>query len=318
MGWETWGFVFGVTLPNLLLLVLGIFLRRTGLLSDNFCAGASRLVFLLALPCLLFFSVSGHPLPLAANLPLALYGGIGTLVSWLLLELVAPVLVKARRERGIFVQGGFRANTAIVGLAYASMAYGKEGIATGSLYMAVTVILFNLLSVISLTRSLKAEDKKGFGVLAIIRDVVKNPLIISLVLALLWSTTGWRIPDAIAQTGDLISGLALPLAMLCAGASLDISGMFKSSMTALYASVARVLIIPVLLTAGGWLCGFRGASLGVMFLFSCTPAAAASYVMTRAMGGNAVLAANIIGLTTLGSIVTTSLGLFVLRGFNLG
>lgn len=318
MVWETWIFVLGVTLPNLLLLVLGVVLRRCGLLNDTFCEGASRLVFLLALPCLLFFSISSHPLPLASNLPLALYGGAGTLISWLLLELVAPLLVKNRRERGIFVQGGFRANTAIVGLAYASMAYGKEGIATGSLYMAVTVILFNLLSVISLTRSLSPGGAGVKGGFTVVRGVVKNPLIISLVVALLWSSTGWQIPHAIARTGDLISGLALPLAMLCAGASLDLSAAFSASLTALYSSLARVLIIPLLLTVGGWLCGFRGAALGVMFLFSCTPAAAASYAMTRAMGGNGVLAANIIGLTTVGSIITTSFGLYILRSYQLG
>jgi hypothetical protein len=35
------------------------------------------------------------------------------------------------------------------------------------------------------------------------------------------------------------------------------------------------------------------------------------------MGGNATLAANIIVLTTLGSLVTTSLIMFLLRGFAL-
>jgi hypothetical protein len=50
---------------------------------------------------------------------------------------------------------------------------------------------------------------------------------------------------------------------------------------------------------------------------SSAPTAAASYVMVRAMGGNATLAANIIVLTTLGSLVTTSLIMFLLRGFAL-
>jgi hypothetical protein len=50
---------------------------------------------------------------------------------------------------------------------------------------------------------------------------------------------------------------------------------------------------------------------------SSAPTAAASYVMVRAMGGNAVLAANIVVLTTLGSILTTSLGITVLRGMGL-
>jgi predicted permease len=39
--------------------------------------------------------------------------------------------------------------------------------------------------------------------------------------------------------------------------------------------------------------------------------------MVRAMGGNAPLAANIIALTTVGSILTTSLGVMLLRGLSL-
>lgn len=54
MSWETWSFAFSVTVPNLLMMLLGILLRRGGLMDDRFCDGATRVVFNLALPCLLF------------------------------------------------------------------------------------------------------------------------------------------------------------------------------------------------------------------------------------------------------------------------
>lgn len=156
MSWETWSFAFSVTVPNLLMMLLGVLLRRCRLIDDNFCDGATRLVFNLALPCLLFFSVATNHVSLLDNLPLAIYGAGGTLLTFLLLEVAAKWLVKDPRERGVFVQGGFRANTAIVGLAFAMTAYGAEGVAIGSMYLTVTVILFNTLSVITLTRSLQA------------------------------------------------------------------------------------------------------------------------------------------------------------------
>ncbi|PLR36794.1 transporter [Chimaeribacter californicus] len=318
MFWQTWSFALGVTVPNLLLLVLGVVLKRAGIMDDHFCDKASRVVFNVALPCLLFFSVSTHTgSEEGMNLPLAVYGGAATLVTFLLLELVAIKLVKDPRERGIFVQGGFRANTGIAGLAYASLAFGKEGVALGSMYIAITVILFNVLSVITLSRSLQRGAGKGLDVAAILRGIVTNPLIIGLVLGLLFKETTWTMPDTLYKTGEFISGMALPLAMLCAGASLDWRAMFRSSNVAGYATVARVLVVPALMTLGGALLGFHGAALGVIFLFSCTPTAAGSYVMTRAMGGNATLAANIIALTTLGSFFTTALGLALLRGLHL-
>ena len=51
--------------------------------------------------------------------------------------------------------------------------------------------------------------------------------------------------------------------------------------------------------------------------FSKATAVAARYSMVRAMGGNATLAANIIALTTLGSLLTTSAGVWLLRGVGL-
>lgn len=315
MSWETWSFAFSVTVPNLLMMLLGVLLRHWRLMDDRFIDGATRLVFNLALPCLLFFSIATNHPQLLGNLPLVLYGAIGTVATFLLLEVAASWLVKEPRERGVFVQGGFRANTAIVGLAYAMTAYGDEGVALGSLYLTVTVILFNVLSVITLTRSLYGGHGKKIGRLSLLRSIATNPLIIGLVCGLLFAQTDLAIPQVIRQTGSYISGLSLPLALLCTGASLDLRAMFRSSNVAALSSSAKLFVVPILMTLGGWLCGFHGAALGIIFLFSATPTASGSYVMTRAMGGNATLAANIIAITTVGSFFTTALGIYFLRSW---
>jgi predicted permease len=58
--------------------------------------------------------------------------------------------------------------------------------------------------------------------------------------------------------------------------------------------------------------GFRGMELGVLLFMSSAPTAAASYVMVKALGGNAFLAANIIAITTVGSLITTSASMMLL------
>ncbi|UMO86463.1 AEC family transporter [Pectobacterium sp. PL64] len=314
MSWETWSFAFNVTMPNLLMLFMGVALRKIGLLNDAFCDAAMRLVFNLSLPCLLFFSVASNHQSFSDQWPLVLYGTLGTLATFLLLEIAAVRLIKEPTERGIFVQGGFRSNTGIMGLAFAVSAYGEEGVAVGSLYLVVTVIMFNALSVITLTRSLqrKSPDQR-ISVLMLLRGIATNPLIIGLLCGAAYAQSHLPMPGVIKQTGSFISSMALPLALLCAGASLEWRSMFRSSNVAMLASVAKLLVVPGLLTFGGWLVGFRGVELGIIFLFSSTPTASGSYVMTRAMGGNATLAANIIGLTTAGAFFVIALGLYVLR-----
>ncbi|GKV78091.1 transporter [Pectobacterium carotovorum subsp. carotovorum] len=316
MSWETWSFAFNVTMPNLLMLFMGIALRKLNLLNDAFCDTAMRVVFNVSLPCLLFFSVASNQQSFVSQWPLVVYGTVGTLATFLLLELAATRLVKDPKERGIFVQGGFRSNTGVMGLAFAMSAYGDEGIAVGSLYLMVTVIMFNALSVITLTRSLQRQSpEQKIPVSQLLRGIVTNPLIIGLLLGAAYGQSQLPMPGVIKQTGGFISSMALPLALLCAGASLEWRSMFRSSNVAVLSSVAKVFVVPGLLTLGGWLVGFRGVELGIIFLFSSTPTAAGSYAMTRAMGGNATLAANIIGLTTVGAFFMIAIGLYVLRSF---
>ncbi|VFS52985.1 auxin efflux carrier [Budvicia aquatica] len=317
MSWEAWNFAFNVTVPNLLMLLMGIFLRRFRLIDDNFCDSASRLVFNLALPCTLFFSIATNHGDLQQHIPIIIYGAVGTIVTYLMLELVAPLLVKDPRERGIFVQGGFRGNAAILGVAYCAMAFGSEGVAIASFYIIVTVILFNVLSVITLTRSLSSGRGGAPGFLSMLRGIVTNPLIIGILFGLPFSLFSISMPEFVVNTGKYISGIALPLALLCTGASLDFRAMFRASNVAVLSCIARIIVVPGVLFLGAWLYGFRGVPLGVIFLLTATPTASASYIMTRAMGGNSTLAANIIALTTLGSFFTTAFGLLFFRAAGL-
>ena len=59
--------------------------------------------------------------------------------------------------------------------------------------------------------------------------------------------------------------------------------------------------------------GIRDTELAVLFFLAASPTAAASFVMTRSMGGNAALAANIVVLSTLGSLLTVTSGLILLK-----
>ena len=108
-----------------------------------------------------------------------------------------------------------------------------------------------------------------------------------------------------------------PLALLCTGATLDFRSLRAEAGNTLLAATGKLVAMPLVFTLGAWAVGFRSMELGVLMLMASAPSAAASYAMVRAMGGNATLAANIIALTTLGSLLTTSAGVSLLRGFGL-
>ena len=307
-------FSLNVTGPIFVILLLGVYLKRIGILTDAFVEAGSRLVFNVNLPILLFISVSKTHINESANAALIGFGLGVTLITFLFLELFAYFTVKPEADRGVVVQGAFRSNMGIIGLAYCANAYGEVGVAAASLYLGLVTILFNILSVITLSRSL---HKKGQGITPILKGIAKNPLIIGIVLALPVSYLEWKLPSLALKSGEYFAQMTLPLALLCTGATLSFKSMRSDLINTLSASLGKLLLIPLFFTLGGIALGFRGMDLGIVVLMSFAPTAAASYVMVRAMGGNSVLAANIIAVTTLGSILTTSLGVAWLKSAGL-
>ena len=306
-------FSFSVTGPIFVVLLLGVGLMRIGLLNDNFVDTGARLVFNVALPALLFISISKTRFEAAANVDLILFGLVGTVLIFLALEWAARRWVAAPSDRGVFVQGCFRSNMGIIGLAYCVNAYGEAGLVGASLYLGIVTILFNVLAVITLSRSLGTHQSIG----QLLKGIARNPLIIGIVLALPVSWAGIEMPALVRQSGQYFANLTLPLALLCTGAALDFGQLRRDIRNTLRAAGIKLVAVPLLFVVAGLAVGFRGIDLGVLLLMSGAPTAAASYVMVRAMGGNAVLAANIIAVTTLGSILTTSLGVLVLRAAGL-
>lgn len=107
--------------------------------------------------------------------------------------------------------------------------------------------------------------------------------------------------------------MSLPLALICIGGTLSLAALRNSGRMAMSSSLLKMVSLPTLATFGAWLCGFRGAELGILFLYFGSPTAAASFVMARAANGNHELAAAIIVITTVMAAVTTNIGIFVLQ-----
>lgn len=306
---HTISFAFSVTGPIFIILALGIILARTGVITDAFIDAGSKLVFNVTLPALLFITISKTNIEHIANFSLIGYGLLATIIVFLLLELLAEIFIDPPRERGVVVQGAFRSNMGIVGLAYCANAYGEVGLAAASIYLGPVTILFNVLAVITLNRSLN----KHRSVAGTLFDIARNPLILGIVLALPVAWTHVQLPSILLQSGEYFAQMTLPLALLCTGASLSLKALREDSHNAVIASVGKLLIVPFIITLGGYWLGFRDMDLGILFLMTSSPTAAASYIMVRAMSGNAVLAANIIALTTFGSILVASMGVALLR-----
>jgi hypothetical protein len=213
----------------------------------------------------------------------------------------------------VVVQGAFRSNLGVIGLALCSNAYGLEGLALASLLMAGLTISYNVFSVFVLSFYAKSD----FVWLVLFADILRNPLIIAIALAFIVGSVNLQIPRAFLSAGEYIGAMALPLALLGTGAGMSLRALRNSSVATSVVVVLKALILPLALVVIAIQIGFRGVDLGVLFLLFVSPTATASYAMVKAFGANDVLAANLVVTTTIVSIFSCSFGLFILKVYGL-
>ena len=298
---STFDFAITVIGPVLVLLIMGNVLLRAKLINDEFVASGSKLVFTVALPALLFISISQADFSKAANPVLIITGLTGTLGYFLVLMLASHLMVPNRQATGVVTQGGFRANMGIIGLAYCAQTYGNDGLAAASVYLGMVTILFNVLSVFIL--NFYQEGKRSLT--SQIKGIVKNPLIIAIVIALPFSYFDWQLPVLLTTTGEYFAQLTLPLALLCTGASLQFRSFSADWFNISLSSLSKCVFYPAVMVGVAYAAGLRGMPLGIVLLMTIAPTAAASYVMVRTLGGDYRLAASIIAITTVLSLPLT-------------
>ncbi|MDB1125699.1 AEC family transporter [Vibrio algarum] len=309
-------FSASITGPICLMLLLGVVLKRIALINDEFIDVASKLVFQVTLPALLFLSIVGSEHDFSNSTSLIGYGITANLLFFIIVVIFTKRIFPNSDDNGVVIQGSYRANTAIIGLAYIANAYGDTGVALAAIYVAPMTILYNILAVIAL--SPKQKESGHFEALGVIvKTITKNPLVISIMLGLAFYFLTIPVPNMIMDAGQYFARMTLPLALLCTGGSLNMKSMKNDQVATWFATVNKLVFAPIFITVGALLFGFRGIELGIVFFMSAAPTAAASYVMARAMGGNSSLAANIIALTTVASLISCTLGIFILSSLNL-
>jgi malonate transporter and related proteins len=308
---ENFLIVLSLVIPVFLIVALGYFLKKKGMINDEFVRLSSKIVFSVSLPALIFSEISAIDLKEDVNLWVVVFIYAGTLISFVFSWIAALLFIKQPKDQTVFIQGSFRGNFAIIGLALIVNLYGSPVIGKASIVLAFTIPLYNILSVIALSVPLRKEKQMHLG--ATFLEILKNPLIIGVAAAIPFSLLKIPIHHTISITIEYLAALTLPLALLGIGGFLNFADLKQSSVIASFSTSIKLVVIPLGAALSAYWLGFRGSELGIIFILFACPTAIASFIMAEAMGSNSRLAANILLITTLGSVLTITLGLFILK-----
>jgi malonate transporter len=135
------------------------------------------------------------------------------------------------------------------------------------------------------------------------------------VAALLVSTFNVEIPNIALNSVGYFAQLTLPLALLCTGAALRFSSFRSDAKAAALSIFVKCLVYPSVIVLAAIYFDISGIKLGIVYLMSIAPTAAASYIMVRKIGGNHQLAAHIIAISTILSVPVTIIGYTLLTAY---
>lgn len=309
---------FEAVLPLFLCILLGMLLRRIGMLEENVRQSLNKLCFKVFLPIYLFNNLyTIKDIAEAFDLRLILMACGGLIAVFVLLMLLIPRIERENARRGVMIQAMFRSNFALFGLPLAETLCGPLTGPT-SLLLGLTVPIYNIFAVIALEtfRGGKPDARK------ILRGIATNPLIIASLLGIAFYffkvRFGLVLPEAL-HTGTIVKlgNVATPLSLVALGSQFVFSSVKNFRFQLALTVLIRLVILPVIMVTIAVAMGFRNEFLVPVMIMFGAPTAVSSYPMAQQMGGDGDLAAASVVFTSGFAILTIFLLIFGLKSFGL-
>jgi malate permease and related proteins len=291
--------LWNVIAPVLVCTAIGVFWGRS---STPYAAEfVSRAVMNIGAPCLVVSAISQAEVSGQGFAQVALAASlifIGTAALAVLVIRYSGGDIRSLLSAVVFPNNGN------MGLPLCLFAFGEEGLA-----LALAFFLVQMTALMTGGVALMSRANKGF--VPMLRDLAKQPLIYSIVVALWLLSSGATLPLWIDSTVELLAGFTIPLMLITLGVSLSnltTTGWWRS----IGFSVLRIgggLVFAWMVVS---LLGLTGTAKNVVLLQSIMPAAVFNYLLALKFDRDPNAVAGIVVASTVMALVAVPLLLALL------
>lgn len=300
-------------IPLVLYLVVGMLIRKFGILTEKDVRKFNKMVFIALFPALMFENLYSADISEAFNVKLIAYACLFVLavcgVSWgIVSRMDLP-----DKTRGAMIQAIYRSNFVLMGLPVAENIYGKGSVSVTAALIMFVVPLYNFLAVIVLEyfRGGKADLK------SVARKVLTNPIILGALAAIAAILLHIHVPSAINQTISGMCNATTPMAMILLGASFNLHSVKTGKRNLIICILGRLVLVPAIGLSLAAVLGVRGVAMVSLIAMMAAPPAVSSYTMAEAMDSDGELAGNAVIFATPLSCITLFLWLFLFKSLGM-
>lgn len=292
--------------PVFALILLGYVGRRSGKLGEGVASELNLFVVWLCLPALLFKATAKatlgelwHP----GFIAVALLSTLGVFVATVMYRLNASQKLTDASIEGL---GAAYGNTAYIGIPLCLLVFGQEGLQSALIFSLIVVCVLFAVAVVCMEVSLQNEKSFFQAVTKVLAALIRNPLVISPIMGVVWNWSGVSIPQPVDQLLQLLTEATTPCALISIGAFL---AMNQTQATKRVSGLVAVkLVIQPLLA---WWLAFHVFKLSLLWseaavLLSALPTGTGPYMLAELYRREAATISQMILFSTLGSLVTLS------------
>lgn len=301
------------TLPFFALIGVGYLAGRSRMFPQEGVAWLTKFVFYFALSAMLF--------RFAANLSLAdifdptfvMAYLSASLVLYLLVLGVATIRGRGIEEAAMEAQCAQSGNTGFLGVPMLVVLLGPAAAGPVLMVLTVDMVVFSSLFTLIITGARGgALGRHALRSLAI--GWLKNPMVVSIVLGLIWSAWALPVPGPVNEFLSLLGGAATPGALFAIGASLAGRGAERLGVAS-WLSFAKLVLHPLLVAiAALWLFPVEREAAGVMIAAASLPVAGNVYILAQHYGVAPQRVSTAILISTAASIVTVTTVIAWIKG----
>lgn len=296
-------------LPLFIFILIGVLIRRTGMMTDAENKRFNKILFTYFYPVLLFNNIYDADLSVVFDAKLISFALAFVIASVIIITVVITRIEKDGAARGAMIQAIYRSNFVLMGVMLVENIFGEEGLPVVSMLVTIVVPAFNVIAVIVL-EVFRGGHVRGRDIAL---NIVKNPLIIGAFAGVLFAMTGLEMPYI---GGEVISGIAdatPPVALIMLGVSFDPAAITAKSRDIFICIIGRLVIVPAIGLPLAAFMGFTGPSFVSLLVMMASPTAVSSYPMAVALDSDGEIAGSAVMISTPLSCFTLFFWLLIFR-----
>ncbi|WP_421725613.1 AEC family transporter [Bauldia sp.] len=305
-----------IVLPVFGLIAIGYVVGWSGLLGRATGEAIVDFVFVIAIPVFIFRTLATAEF---AEAPWRIWLPFFSVfaVMWVLGDQAIRRFF-ARDARAGLVAGVSAAygNTVLVGIPLATAAYGSEGAVAIALIIAIHMPVAMTASTILIGRAERRDGVAGASTSptelggAMVRNLIKNPIIIGLALGVVWGLIGLPYSGLGATLIDEIADVAPPLALFSLGMALRRYGIRRNVPAGLVLSMLKLFVMPgLVLLLAVYVVPMPPVWAKVAVIAAACPTGINAYLIAARFRTGEALASNAITLSTGLAVITATVWL---------